>query len=205
MKPVLLDFPMPIITPRLILRPPKIGDGIALNEAILESFDNLHRFMHWAKEKPSIADSEEYVKLSVVNWALKKNEEPYLPLYIFNKITNQFIGATGYHHYHWDIPSVEIGYWIRKSCAKQGFMSEAINALTQYAFKQLFVKRITITCDDDNFSSKNIAERLGYMLEGTLKFHRRKPVTDELSNTLVYARYDLSDLPNLEVKWGDDE
>jgi RimJ/RimL family protein N-acetyltransferase len=84
-------------------------------------------------------------------------------------------------------------------------MSEAINALTQYAFKQLFVKRMTITCDDDNTSSKNIAERLGYILEGTLKFHRRKPITGELSNTLVYSRYDLSRLPDLEVKWGNDE
>jgi len=170
MKPVLLDFPMPIITPRLILRAPKIGDGITLNEAVLESFDNLHRFMHWAKEKPTIADSEEHVKSSIANWELKKNEEPYLPLYIFNKITNQFIGATGYHHYDWNIPSVETGYWIRQSCAKQGFMSEAINALTQYAFKQLLVKRITITCDDDNFSSKNIAERFGICWKGHLNF-----------------------------------
>ena len=29
MKPILLDLPMPIITPRLLLRPPQPGDGIA--------------------------------------------------------------------------------------------------------------------------------------------------------------------------------
>lgn len=40
MKPILLDLPMPIITPRLLLRPPQPGDGIALNAAVSESYDN---------------------------------------------------------------------------------------------------------------------------------------------------------------------
>ena len=42
MKPILLDFPMPIATDRLIIRPPKIGEGAMINEAILESYDFLH-------------------------------------------------------------------------------------------------------------------------------------------------------------------
>lgn len=178
-----------------------IGDGAILNEAILESFDDLHRFMHWAKNKPSIEDSEEQARLAAANWILKKNEEPYLPLYIFDRTTNNFIGAAGYHHYDWDIPSIEVGYWIRKSYAKQGLMTEAINALTQYAFKVLSVKRITITCDDDNTSSKNIPERLGFCLEGRLKKNRRKPLTDEISDTLIYSRYSLDGLPHLLVTW----
>lgn len=63
-----------------------------------------------------------------------------------------------------------------------------IYALTQYAFKQLGVKRITITCDADNVRSKKIPEKLGYTLEATLKANRRKPSTGELSDTLVYAK-----------------
>lgn len=41
---------MPIITPRLILRPPQIGDGDVVNEAVLESFDVLNQFMPWAEK-----------------------------------------------------------------------------------------------------------------------------------------------------------
>ena len=81
-------------------------------------------------------------------------------------------------------------------------MSEAINAITQYAFKQLGVKRIAITCDRDNVRSKKIPERLGYILEATLKNNRRKPVTGEISDTLIYARYDCEGLPDLDVSWG---
>lgn len=201
MKAILRDFPTPIITPRLTLRPPQIGDGVLVNRAVLESFDVLNQFMPWASERPTIDDSEEFVRQAAANWILKNNDEPYLPLFMFDKMTNLFIGATGYHHYNWDVDTIETGYWIRSSCSGKGFMTEAVNAITQYAFKQLMMKRITITCDIDNLRSKKIPERLGYFLEGTLKANRRKPVTNEISDTLIYAKYDLSGLEDLDVSW----
>lgn len=202
MKPILLDLPLPISTPRLILKPPQSGDGAIINEAILESFNLLNQFMPWAKEKPSVYESEEFARQSAANWILKNNDEPYLPLLIFDKKTKQFIGGTGYHHYDWNVPCVETGYWIRKSYTEKGLMTEAINAITQYAFKQLGMKRITITCDIDNIRSKKIPERLGFILEGTLKGNRRKLLTNEISDTLIYSRYNLDNLPDLAVAWG---
>jgi RimJ/RimL family protein N-acetyltransferase len=192
---------MPITTPNLLIRPPQIGDGIAVNAAVLESFDVLHRFMDWAKEKPSVEETEEQVRLSAANWILKNSAEPWLQLFIFDRETQQFMGGTGYHHYDWEVPCIETGYWIRNSCAGKGYMTEAINAITQYAFKQLGVKRIAITCDVDNLRSQKIPETLGYTLEGTLKAHRKKPLTHEISDTLIYAKYDLSVLPDLDITW----
>ena len=127
MKPILLNLPFPIETPRLVLRPPKVGDGIVVNAAILESLDILRQYMPWAKEAPSVNDSEEFVRQGAANWILKRNEEPYLPLFIFTKKDNQFVGGTGYHHYDWEIPSIETGYWIRSQCAGLGFMTEALS------------------------------------------------------------------------------
>jgi predicted acetyltransferase/RimJ/RimL family protein N-acetyltransferase len=197
MNPTLLDLPMPITTSRLLIRPPQLGDGIAVNEAILESFDVLHQFMSWAKEKPTIEETEEIVRIAAANWILKKSEEPWLQLFIFDKKTNQFVGGTSFYNIAWDVPSVETGYWIRTSRAHQGLITEAITAITRYAFEHLSVKRITITCDKDNIRSQKIPERLGYCLEATLKSHRKKPVTNEVSDTLVYARYNLSGLPDV--------
>ncbi len=51
MNPILIDLPMPITTSRLLIRPPQLGDGIAVNAAILESYDVLYEFMDWAKKK----------------------------------------------------------------------------------------------------------------------------------------------------------
>ncbi|EKD72025.1 MAG: GCN5-related N-acetyltransferase [uncultured bacterium] len=200
MKPILLDLPMPIETPRLLLRPPQLGDGRVVNEAIIESLDELKKFMPWAMQKPSPDETEIFVRQAAANWLLKKNEEPYLPLFIFDKISNQFIGSTGYHHFDWDVPSIEIGYWIRTSQARKGLMTEAVNALTQYAFKQLSVKCITITCDINNIRSKKIPEKLNYRLQSVLQTDRID-VDGKVSDTLVFTKYDLTDLPQLKVKW----
>lgn len=80
-------------------------------------------------------------------------------------------------------------------------MTEATNAITQYAFKQLKVNRIALTCDPDNLKSKNIAERLGYTLEGRMKKHRIKPDNGRIGDTLIYAKYDCKNLPSMNVTW----
>ncbi len=201
MKPVLFDLPMPIITPRLILRPPQLGDGPVFNAAVLSSLDNIRDTMSWAKEKPTIADSEEFVRHAAANWILKRDEEPYLPLFIFDK-RNNFIGTTGFHHIVWEVPSLEVGYWISHQYSGHGLMTEAVNAVIQYAIKELRVKRIAITCDVDNSRSQKIPERLGFHLEAKLKFHRVKPLTGETSDTFLFVIYNADKLPPLNVKWG---
>ena len=202
MKPILLDLPMPIITHRLILRPPQIGDGVLVNDAILESFEKLHRIMPWAKTKPSVEESEEYVRQAAANWILKKDEEPYLSLFIFDKVSKNFIGGTGFHPINWDVPCLETGYWIRNKYSGKGLITEAVNALTRYAINQLGIKRIEIRCDKNNVQSKKIPERLGYHLEATLKSNRVSVITDKISDTLVFVKQDLSELPDLVVTWG---
>lgn len=201
MKTVLLDMPMPITTSRILLRPPQLGDGVALNAAVLESFDNIRYTMPWAKEKPSLEESEEFVRQAAANWILKKDEEPYLPLLIFDRKDDCLIGATGFHHVVWEVPCLEMGYWIRNQYSGKGYMTEAVNAITQYAFKQLNMKRVAITCGIDNLRSKKIPERLGFHLEGTLKANRVKPISGDVSDTLIFAKYDLNNLPNLVVNW----
>ncbi len=186
-NPILMDFPMPIGTPRLIIKPPEIGDGEMVNEAIKESFKELHPFMPWAKEMPTAPESEIFVRSAAANWILKNNDEPYLPLFMFDKETHQFIGGTGYHHYDWEAGSIEIGYWIRTSFTGKGLMTEAVNALTQYAFKELCMKKISITCDINNKASKRIPEKLNYRLESIIK-ENRVDVDGKVSDTLVYIR-----------------
>ncbi|MBA2710351.1 MAG: GNAT family N-acetyltransferase [Tatlockia sp.] len=200
-NPIFIDLPIPIVTPRLYIRPPKIGDGAMLNSAVLESFDLLNKFMPWANVKPSLDDSEEYVRREAANWIYKKKEDPELMLLILDKNSHDLIGATGFHNIDWEVPCVETGYWVRKKYSGQGFITEAANAITQYAFKVLNVKRVAITCDIDNERSKKIPERLGYQLESIMKSNRIKPTTGEVTDTLVYVRFGLSCLPELNVSW----
>jgi ribosomal-protein-serine acetyltransferase len=85
MNPILLNLPMPITTARLIIRPPQIGDGNILNTAIIESFDTLKIHMPWAKEKPSLDESEAVVRKAAANWILKPQDNPDFILLILDK------------------------------------------------------------------------------------------------------------------------
>lgn len=201
-KPILIDLPLTIETPRLVVRPPRVGEGKMLNEAVLESFALLQQFMLWAEQKPSIDESEEIVRRAAANWILKTNESPELMLFICDKKTKDLIGATGYHDINWEVPCLETGYWVRKKYTGNGFITEAINAITQYAFKVIKARRLTITCDVDNEKSKKIPERLGYRLESVMKANTLKPISGEVADTLVYVRNDLINLPELNVTWG---
>ncbi len=120
---------------------------------------------------------------------------------IFNRENKHLIGATSFHHIIWEVPCAETGYWVRTSRERSGYMTEALNAITQYAFKQMKVKRLSITCDVNNVRSQKLAERLGFMLEGKLKANRKEPLTAKISDTLVYAKYELAGLPDLAVNW----
>jgi ribosomal-protein-serine acetyltransferase len=202
MSVIQLDFPMPITTKRLLIRLPQIGDGAIINPAVVESIDILKLYMPWAQTLPSVDDSEEFIRTAAANWILKKNEEPYLPLLIFEKNTMKFIGTTGWHHYNWDIPAFETGYWLHSAYQQQGFMTEAIHALTRFTFEVLRANRLEIRCDSNNIRSKKLAERLGFQLEGTLHNHRLDPHTKALSDTLIYARTTLNNLSALDVQWG---
>ena len=76
-------------------------------------------------------------------------------------------------------------------------MTEAVNAITQYAFKQLGVKRIAVTCDVDNMRSKKVPERLWHKLESIVKSNRVN-ISGKISDTLVFARHNL---PQVVVTW----
>jgi hypothetical protein len=49
-SPVLIDIPMPIRTPRLLIRPKQVGDGAITSAAVAETWDELHRWIRWAEK-----------------------------------------------------------------------------------------------------------------------------------------------------------
>lgn len=189
-------LPVPIYTPRLILKPPQPNDASLLNALIIESFPELQPWMPWTKEKPAVQQTEKFIAESEISWRTKGND---LPLLLFERNSGMVMGGTGFHRIQWDIPRLEIGYWQGTKFKGKGFMTEAVHGLTQYAIKILNAKRIEIRCDKDNLASKKIPERLGYHLEARLK-NDRINFHGQLSDTLIFVRFDLNELPHLEIK-----
>lgn len=183
MAPALLAIPEQIETERLLLRCPRPGDGIFVNEALRESWADLQRWMNWAQgEPPSVEHSEELQ----VRTRQEYLERTAFHFSMFLKETGQFVGKPSLLRLDWSVPRGEIGYWIRSSLTGRGLMTEAAVAISAFAFETLEFVRVEIRCDPKNVRSAAIAERLGYIREAHLRCDSRNPA-GELRDTLIYA------------------
>ena len=185
--PVLLDLPTSIDTERLLMRAPQAGDGPLLLSAITESLPELRRFLAslpWVAAEQTIESSELFCRNSQANFVARKD----LPFLLFEKTTGQLVGTAGLHRMVWATPKAEVGYWGRTSRSRNGFISEAVVALTAYAFNHLEAVRVELVTDEENTESRRLAERCQFKLEGILRNERRAPEGD-LRNTCIYARF----------------
>lgn len=121
-KPILLDIPDHFETERLLIRSPLPGDGAEVNAAIRETIDDLQPWMDWATPVPSVEDTEEFCRRARCEFLGRAG----LPLWLFLKGTNTFVGGSGLHRIDWKVPRFEIGYWCRKRFQGQGYITERV-------------------------------------------------------------------------------
>lgn len=183
-NPILLDFPHQFTTERLLIRMPLPGDGKVVFESIQASIHELKEWLPFARYEQTEQKVEENIRESHVQF-LKRED---LRLLVFNKETNEFVGSSGLHRINWAIPKFEIGYWIDSRFSGKGLMTEGVQGITDFAFRELNARRIEIRCDSLNYRSKAIPERLGYTLEGIMKNNGLSIDESSLRDTMIFAK-----------------
>jgi RimJ/RimL family protein N-acetyltransferase len=79
-----------------------------------------------------------------------------------------------------------VGYWLGEPFWGRGFATQALRALTAYAFSTFDLHRLEATVFDWNLASARVLEKAGYSLEGRL---RRSIIKDgRMADSLLYAR-----------------
>lgn len=178
-----INIPEEFESERLLIRAPRPGDGAELRAAIIDSLDELRSWMPWADHVPDPAETEANVCSAHENYRTGTD----LRLHLFLKGTGTIVGASGLHRIDWRVPKFEIGYWVRTPYAGRGYITEAVNAITNFAFEQLGAKRVSICMNPLNVRSRMVAERAGFEFEGRLRNDSRE--TDgSLRDTLVYSK-----------------
>ena len=76
--------------------------------------------------------------------------------------------------------------------------------MLRYAFGELGMRRIGLTHSRGNEASRRIAEKLGFSFEGIQRGANILP-GGKSADRYCYARFDVAGLPNLDVKWQDDQ
>jgi len=185
--PLLIDVPEAIATERLWLRCPRAGDGIVINEAVVQTLPELKPWMPWAQTAPTLEESELHGRRAAARYALRED----LQLLIFERLSDggqgRLLGATGLHRMDWSVPRFEIGYWRRSGEGGRGVITEAVRALSRFAFDTLHAQRVEVRMSSDNARSRAVAERCGFTLEGVLR-RDSLDVNGQPRDTAVYAR-----------------
>jgi RimJ/RimL family protein N-acetyltransferase len=185
MDPMSVDVPEEILSDRLALRAPHPDYAEAVRAAVIESLPELRVFMPWAQQEPTLEFQREWSAESRKRF-MARSELNYM---LFERDGGALVGACGVPGLDWSIPKFEIGYWVRSSRARRGYITEAVGALTRVAFEQLGARRVEIRMSSQNLRSSLVAQRLGFKLEGVLRHDGRHP-DGTIRDTLVFARID---------------
>jgi RimJ/RimL family protein N-acetyltransferase len=181
--PILISMPESFESSRLQIRAALWGDGAAVNEAVQESAAELRPWMPWAQHDPSVEESEVSIRKSRLEFLERRD----IRLLLVNKQTGQLVGSSGLHRIDWQVRKFEIGYWVRTSCAGQGYITEAVTAIADFAVQELQANRLEIRCDSRNTQSARVAERTGFTLEGILR-NDKLDVHGVLRDTMIYSK-----------------
>ncbi len=167
---------------RIIVRPYRESDAQSLFEAVAESRDHLRPWLPFADEHQAVEESRDWIIHQIANWALRED----IVLGIWEASTKRFLGGSGLYPRNWETRYFEIGYWLRASATGHGYITEAVQLLTDYAFSALAATRVEIRCDERNVRSAAVAQRLGFVQEARLR-NEQLAADGGLRNTLIFA------------------
>ena len=188
---------MPIVTPRLILRPPTLGDLDSIQTAKEEAWPDLQRWMTWAfdnqRSRQAMEDS--------IRRTMDYQNQAGIALAGFHRISGDFVVRTAL-----DLTDeqdvYETGYWVAPKYAGQGMATEAANAAIRYAFGHLGAKAISIGYFDGHEPGRRIVEKLGFQKLGVAYNAATRCLDGAKLDRHEYILTSPGALPDLEVSWG---
>ena len=116
---------------------------------------------------------------------------------IENKITNKFIGEIGYTVLK-NTPFgklVHLGYFIKQDYWNNGYTTEALKRVMEFAFEENNVYRVHTGCFKENIYSERIMKKCGFTKEAEFKeytFHDGK-IKDRVEYRMLKSEWEKMD------------
>jgi RimJ/RimL family protein N-acetyltransferase len=161
--------PYRIETERLVIRCYEPRDAALLKDAIDSSLEHLREWMPWTENEPqTLEEKVSLIKTFRSQFDLGEN----FVMGVFSADESELIGGSGVHPRN-EPGGLEIGYFVRASRTRQGYITESTAALTRVGFEVCEADRMEIRIDPENEASIGVPLKLGYTEEATLR--RRLP------------------------------
>lgn len=93
----------------------------------------------------------------------------YFPYLIIDNETNLLVGLIDVKNIDWNIPKGELGAFIDKDFEGKGVVTHFVNSLIFEIVKEHNFKKLFCRVAPRNIRSINVVERIGFVLEGTIR------------------------------------
>lgn len=168
---------------RVYLRPPTLGDWRAWAELREESRDFLKP---WEPTWPIDALSRAAFRRRLRQYASEWRDGTGYSFFIFLSREERLLGGISLANVRQGVSqSGSLGYWMGKAHANQGYMSEALPKVLDYAFDTLRLHRIEAACLPENGPSRSLLAKCGFLEEGVARKYLR--IDAEWRDHLVFS------------------
>lgn len=172
-----------IRTDRLILRPPKMDDHpdwVRIrrdSRSFLEPWEPV-----WAQDHFTRGAFR-----ARVGWAKSAiRDGRAVPFFMVRREDSTLLGAITIDNIRRGPAQMcSVGYWISAHATRQGYMTEALTAVCDYAFKELELSRLEAGCLPENTASRALLERCGFKYEGVAQSYLQ--IAGRWRNHVLYA------------------
>ncbi len=154
----------PLIGRRITLRPPRQGDWREWADLRLFSRDFLTPWEPaWPSEALTKATFRHRLRRNSRDW---RNDQAYA-FFLFRQDDDALIGGMTLSGLRRGVTQGgSLGYWIGRPHARQGYMSEAVSCVLDFAFDSLGLHRVEAACLIHNDASRRLLTRSGFTHEG---------------------------------------
>ncbi len=95
------------------------------------------------------------------------------------------LGAATLSEVRLDQGCAAVGYWLSPGARGRGAATQAVRLLAAWAFAELGIARLELTCGPDNAASQQVADRCGFSREGVLRSH--VPFKGARRDSVIYS------------------
>jgi RimJ/RimL family protein N-acetyltransferase len=175
-----LWFPAPPLTDDVVLLRPwgeadVPGIVLAFSDPVMQRFSWRTAPYTETDARDSFAEQEEArLRGEELNFALVEPHDQDVVL-----------GSVSLYEVRLDQGRAAVGYWLAPGARGRGAATHAARLLARWAFAELGLARLELTCSPDNEASQRVAERCGFSREGLLRSH--VPFKGARRDSVIYS------------------
>lgn len=136
-------------------------------DAISDSVKEISAWEGWCNQHYRIEDSRKHL----MECEEKRHRGVEYNFCLFDRHSEQIVGAVSVNRINTDYKFANIGYWIRSGFTGKSLATIAAKAAAHFAFSALRLTRVEIIAMEGNLRSCRVAEKIGAVSEG---LHRNR-------------------------------